>query len=172
MLIQLSSEVTEKCMSFAQECVHTNKYYASRGQANVDKIINDIFVGKCGEWASYEFLKLHYDNIQLPDLAIYRGGKKSHSADLMSNDVLFSVKTQSLESVKLYGMSWLMEKSSLPKFLNHNVVLCLEISFGQILIQNIVPFADMLLVQAEPRLKHLKTKCAFYYSDMLKKNIR
>lgn len=171
MLIKISPSIIEKCTTFAQECAQTNKYYASRGQANLDKIVQDIITGKLGEFAAYELLSSRFDDTTLPDLEIYRGGRKSHSADITAGGHNFSVKTQSLESVKKYGMSWLMEKTSLPKFEGHQVIMALELERGSILIQNIVPFEQMLSVQGEPRLKHLKSKCAFYYDAILLNNL-
>jgi hypothetical protein len=171
MLIKIAQETIDKCTAFAQECAQTNKYYASRGQANLDKIVQDIITGKLGEFAAYELLSSKFSDTTLPDLEIYRGGRKSHSADLTAGGHNFSVKTQSFESIKRYGVSWLMEKSSLPKFEGHYVILCVQLENNCILIQNVVQFSDMLAVQAEPRLKHLKSKCAFYYNDMMLKDI-
>ena len=171
MLIVVKPEIVKLVEAFAAECVGTNKYYASRGQSNVEKITADITTGKLGEWAAYELLLSKFPDATKPDLEISRGGKKSHSADLVAGGHSFSVKTQSLESVKKYGMSWLMEKNSLDKFTGHYVILCMEIEKNCILIQNVVQFSDMLACQAEPRLKHLKSKCAFYYNDMMLKEI-
>lgn len=172
MLIQLDQETIDKCQKFADECVGTNKYYASRGQSNTAKITNDIFVGKCGEFACYELLKSKFKEVLLPDIEIHRGGKKSHSADIMADGHLFSVKTQTMASVKNYGMSWLMEKTAVPKFEGHHFILCLEIEKGLILIQNVVEYKDIVSILAEPRLKHLKSKCAFYYNDIILNKVR
>jgi hypothetical protein len=171
MLIKIDQDIIDKCTKFAEECVGTNKYYASRGQANTSKITQDIITGKLGEFAAYELLKEKFEDTSLPDLEVYRGGKKSHSADLVAGGHKFSVKTQSIESVKKYGMSWLLEKNSLDKFTGHHVILCMEIEKGLILIQNVVPFQCVLDVMSEPRLKHLKSKCAFYYNDVILKGI-
>lgn len=167
MIIKIDKEIVAQCTEFASACADTNKYYASRGQANLDKIRNDIFVGKLGEWACHKMLNDKGIEVAAPDMAIYKGGRKSHSADLLNSTHHFSIKTQTLESVERYGMSWLMEKSSLPKFAGHKVILCLYLGDNKVLIQNIVPFEDMLAVQAEPRLSYLKTKCAFYYDDII-----
>jgi hypothetical protein len=167
MLIKINQETIEKCTKFAEECVGTNKYYASRGQSNRAKIVQDIITGKMGEFAAYELLSSKFREVSQPDLEIYHGGRKSHSADITADGFLFSVKTQSLDSVKRYGLSWLMEKNSLSKFAGHYVILCLQIDDSTILVQNVVPFEAMLSVQAEPRLKHLKTKAAFYYDDII-----
>jgi len=172
MLIELDQITIDKCMKFALECVGTNKYYASRGQSNVDKITNDIFVGKCGEFASYFLLKSKFKDVIEPDVEIYRGGRKTHSADLEADGFKFSVKTQTLDSVKLYGMSWLMEKTAVPKFEGHHFILCLEVERGCILIQNVVEYNDIVSVLAEPRLKHLKSKCAFYYNDIILNKVK
>lgn len=171
MLIKISSDIIEKCTIFAQECAQTNKYYASRGQANLDKIVQDIITGKLGEFAAYELLSSKFADATVPDLEIYKGGRKSHSADITAGGHNFSVKTQSLESVKKYGMSWLMEKNSLDKFTGHHVILCMEIEKGYILIQNVVAFQNVLDIMSEPRLKHLKSKCAFYYNDLILNNL-
>jgi hypothetical protein len=167
MIIKLKPPVIEKCIKFSEECVETNKYYASRGQKNLEKIKNDILVGKLGEWAAYQLLKEQGIEVGEPDLAIYKGGAKSHSADLEGSGHKFSVKTQTLKSVELYGMSWLMEKKALSKFEGHKVVLCLQLADDTILIQNIVKFEDMMAVQKEPKLTYLTSKAAFYYQDLL-----
>jgi hypothetical protein len=169
MLIQLSNLQISECLDFAKKCVETNKYYASRGQSNIDKIVNDIYVGKLGEWAVYEFLKSKYKDVTPPDMIITN--KKTHGADLVADTIMFDVKTQTLDSVRRYGMSWLMEKSSLNKFYGHYVVMCMQISPQEVIIQNIVAFEELLSVQSEPKLSYLKTKAAFYYSDILFKKI-
>lgn len=165
MLIKLKKDILAKCKEFSEVCAETNKYYASRGQANLEKIKSDIFVGKLGEWASYELLKSKGYEVSAPDMEITR--KKSHDADLSTHLIKFSVKTQSLGSVRKYGMSWLMEKNSLKKFKDHYVILCMQISDQEILVQNIVKFSDMLAVQGEPKLAYLTSKAAFYYEDII-----
>jgi hypothetical protein len=169
MLIQLTNLQIVECQDFATQCVATNKYYASRGQHDIAKITRDILVGKLGEYATHEFLKTKYQEVSLPDITIH--SRKSHDADIMADGLKFDVKTQTLDSVRRYGMSWLMEKSSLAKFAGHHVVMCLQLSDNEILIQNILPFEELLSVQAEPKLSYLKTKAAFYYSDILFQNI-
>ncbi len=172
MLVSIPAEVVEKIEAFAADCVKTNRYYALRGQSHIPKITNDIIVGKMGEWAAYELLRTKYPEMEEPDLKIYVGGRKSHSPDLTAGDIHFSIKTQTLESVKKYGMSWLMEKNSVDKFVGHHVILCMQIEPTLILIQNIVTFESMMEVQSLPKLKHLKSKIAFYYNDMLLNTIK
>jgi hypothetical protein len=167
MIIKLKKNIVDKCHKFAEECVKTNSYYASRGQSNVEKITNDIFVGKLGEWAARIMLIDKGFDISEPDMEIYGRGKKSHDADLSTPSINFSIKTQNLDSIDKYGMSWLMEKKSLSKFAGHQVILCIYLGENKVLIQNIIPFERMLAVQKEPRLAHLTTKCAFYYEDII-----
>lgn len=169
MLIKLTNFQVAECQDFATRCVTTNKYYASRGQSDTTKITNDILVGKLGEYATYEFLKLKYTDVSAPDIGIHK--VKAHDADITADSIKFSVKTQTLDSIRRYGMSWLMERSSLAKFAGHHVVMCMQISDSEILIQNILPFEELLKVQAAPKLSYLKTKVAFYYSDLLFKKI-
>lgn len=167
MLIKLDKSIIESCEAFAEACAVTNKYYASRGQSNLEKIKNDIKVGKMGEWAAYQLLIDKGYEVAKPDHEIYTGSRKSHSADLEGSGFKFSVKTQTLDSVRKYGMSWLMEKNSIPKFKEHFFILCLQISDNEILIQNLVPFADMTKNVGAPRLSYLNTKAAFYYNDII-----
>lgn len=171
MLVSIPAEVVEKIEAFAADCVKTNRYYALRGQSHIPKITNDIIVGKMGEWAAYEFLKAKYEGVTEPDLKIYVGGRKSHSPDLTAGSVLFSVKTQTLESVKKYGMSWLWEENSLDKFEHDYVILCLQVEPTLMLIQNVIPFSELMQSKSKPRLKHLKSKCAVYYQDVLLRRI-
>ena len=167
MIINIPPWIVTQCSEFATACAATNKYYASRGQSNLNKITNDIMVGKLGEWACHKMLLDKGFKVSEPDMQIHLGRKKSHSPDLSTSTINFSVKTQTLRSVEDYGMSWLMEKSSLAKFKGHQVILCIYLGEAKVLIQNIVPFERLLAVQAAPKLAYLITKVAFYYQDLL-----
>lgn len=170
MLIKLNEEIIKLCKDFAIESVKTHSYYAQRGQNNVEKIINDIFIGKLGEWASYNFLFKNKIITNKPDMRIYRTGK-THNSDLFNSNYKFSVKTQNLQSAEKFGQSFLKEKDSLDKFLDHKVIICLHINDSLILVQNIISFKTLLDIKSKPKLDKLITKYAFYYNDYLIKNL-
>ena len=98
--------------TFAAERVSGSKnLYNSRGKSKDGKLYDDIVVGAMGEYAVYYALKEEGFKCSKPDLKIYKGKKKSFSADLQCNDLNIHVKSQSVESEKKYGFSWLLQRS-------------------------------------------------------------
>ena len=97
------------CIDFANS-INTS-YYASRSQINDDKRKNDQLIGKLGEIATYEILKYKLPNLTYPDFKIYEAKGKSWAFDLMTTDVNLHVKSQSAESGKRYGISWIFQST-------------------------------------------------------------
>jgi len=80
---------------FAKECYITNAdMYAKRGQHDKSKIISDIYLGKMGEYAVFNFTISMGKKISPPDIMIYERKLKSFDADLVSVDNNIHVKTQ------------------------------------------------------------------------------
>ena len=72
---------------------------------------SDIIVGALGEMAVYKYLKLKGVKLDKPDFSIYENGCKTYVADMLTKGgAALHVKSQSLESAKLYGLSYLMQK--------------------------------------------------------------
>ncbi len=112
MIYDISDELYEKCVKFANDRIGLSKHlYSYRGESNTDKMVEDIVIGTLGEWAIYLHLsELGYE-VGEPDMEIYTTRRKSFSADLFFNDIKLHVKSQGIVSAKRYGNSWLLQRS-------------------------------------------------------------
>lgn len=111
-MIQISIDDDQYLMAhnFAEQCVDTCiKNYKRRGQGNRNKIIIDIHTGKLLELGAYKLLKTIGVPVQFPDFKIYETKGKSWDADLVSSDAFFHCKSQTEDSVKKYGLSWILQ---------------------------------------------------------------
>jgi hypothetical protein len=112
---KLFPEDVVRCGYFADAQVPTSKItYAKRGQTNPDKIKRDIVTGKMGELGVHRAFKDEGYITSEPDFAIYKGRGKSFAADLMlaiGDEPIqqIHVKTQSADSMKRYGLSWIFQ---------------------------------------------------------------
>lgn len=105
--IELNRQIVDLCEQFAKNCVYTNiSKYKSRNQSNIKKIIQDIKIGKIGEFAIFYLL----DGSSIPDLQIYSKKNKKFSADLFFDKFNIHVKTQSYNSAKQFGIGWMFQK--------------------------------------------------------------
>lgn len=105
--IELNRQIVDLCEQFAKNCVHTNlSKYKSRNQSNLKKIIQDIQIGKLGEFAVFYLL----DGCSIPDLKIYSAKNKKFSADLTTDKYNIHVKTQSSKSEEKFGTGWMFQK--------------------------------------------------------------
>jgi hypothetical protein len=102
------NEVDKKeCLDFAQKVVSTNTLkYAQRNQTDIDKIIEDIYVGKIAEYAVYNWLKSKGKAVQKPDTEIYQARYKSFDADLKDDKFNYHIKCMRRESAARFGLSW------------------------------------------------------------------
>lgn len=114
-----SKYVLNRVMKFASDRIAGSKdIYAYRGEKNLSKMEEDIVIGTLGEYAVYNYLRSLGYRCSRPDLKIYEKRRKSFDADLLvhrkegkENTGNVHVKSQSLQSVKRYGQSWLFQKS-------------------------------------------------------------
>lgn len=164
---RLTDIMINTCENFAKECVKTNSIYRSRGQSNENKIINDIKTGKMGEIASFLFLRSMGLSITAPDFTVYPPHLKKHSPDIYENDIKYSIKTQSIESFRKYGLSWIFEKRNIEKNRGSKLVLCAQISESEILILLVIPWEKVIPILKPPLLRNLHSKIALYYCDIL-----
>jgi len=116
MKIKISKYIYGKIEEFAQKRIQGSKnLYTYRGEKNNDKMINDIIVGTLGEYGVYQLISKQGLKCTKPDLKIYTTKRKSFAADLFASnskhDFSVHVKSQSLESEKRYGRSWLFQRS-------------------------------------------------------------
>jgi len=85
--------------------------YNQRGKSSDYKLLTDIIAGCMGEYAVYKHLKSSGIECSKPDLKIYGKGEKSFDSDLKSGESNIHVKSQTIQSVKRYGNSWLLQRS-------------------------------------------------------------
>ncbi len=72
----------------------------------------DILCGALGEMGVYKFLKSKGVKLSKPDFTIYDAGQKSYAADLTTKEGLqLHVKSQTTDSARLYGHSYLLQKN-------------------------------------------------------------
>lgn len=116
---KISNDIITICRSFSEKCYLTNiDEYVKRNQTDFEKIKNDIFFGKIAEFGVYFILlEKGVKDISIPDLNIYNFKNKSFDADLKSKAIDFHIKTQTKKTSKIFGESWLFQKSD-PLVLN------------------------------------------------------
>jgi hypothetical protein len=106
--LQLTEHDRKQAELFADARSSTDtSLYEKRGSFKRD----DILIGALAEIAVYKLLVAAEKNCTLPDFTIHKVARKSFSADLRAGSQYFHVKGQSMDSVKKYGSSWLMQKS-------------------------------------------------------------
>jgi len=111
-----SKYVLDKVREFAHKRVKgSSALYSSRGEKNLSKMEEDIIIGTLGEYAVQYYCKTIGLKCTRPDLKIYENRRKSFDADLTSvvrdKEIKLHVKSQSTNSIKRYGLSWLFQKS-------------------------------------------------------------
>lgn len=172
----ISSHYYDKCVDFADAQISTSQdLYAYRGESKVDKMVEDITVGKMGELASMMYLKdLGYD-CSKPDFEIYETKRKSFDADLTCEDYKIHVKSQSMASVKRYGPSWLFQKrDSLVSDPEANEYMLFAAVDGSIVhILACLKAVDIVELYDEPRVpRYRTTKKALYLEHILDAGVR
>ena len=80
-----------------------------RNQFNKDAMIHQVTTGKLGEWAVKMYLNNKPCKCTEPDMKIYDKYHKSFDADLTVDGVELHVKSQSSESARRFGTSWMFQ---------------------------------------------------------------
>lgn len=172
MKIELTKDIYDMCSEFAHNRIGKSaKLYEYRGETKMGKMIDDIIVGTMGEWGGYEFLKYHGIEVSKPDMKIYEKKRKSFSADLLSEDYKFHLKSQNEISRKRYGSSWLLQRYdkivTQPKDDEYFILTCVRDLEVEILacvkIKDIVK-AGLWGECKVPRYRH--SKVALYLKDL------
>ena len=103
-----TDEQKAQAKRFAQQSVGTSyDYYANnRGQSDINKIVRDIYIGKCTEFSVYNLYAEH--GCSVPDLDIYDTYGKSYNGDLTIDDMYIHVKSY---YPSLWYTSWVFEPS-------------------------------------------------------------
>jgi len=98
----------KKILDFVSaRCGEDQGLYAKRGVFKRE----DVLAGAIGEVGVYKLLRKHGFKVNKPDFEIYSKGNKSFDADLVDATRYFHVKSQTMESAKKYGHSWLLQRS-------------------------------------------------------------
>jgi len=110
--VKISPYTNKKIQKFASDRLSGSKgLYAYRGESREYKIKQDIVVGTAGEYGIYNHIKNLGYKCSKPDLTIYESKRKSYDEDLHADGFDIHVKSQSTESSKRYGNSWLFQRS-------------------------------------------------------------
>ena len=105
--IVISDDIVRDVERFADAQVDTVvEHYKERYQFNIDKMTDDIIVGKLGEFAVYNYLKNSKHGCTKPDLKVYPKEEKRFKSDLIYGRWRMCVKSQSMEQSKVFGLSW------------------------------------------------------------------
>jgi hypothetical protein len=168
----LDGDIVRICEHFAYLVGETNAdEYARRGQTDIEKIKDDIVIGKLAEWGVYFFyLSLGRSNISSPDMRIYGSKDKSFDPDLRWGNFNLHIKAQNEDSSRKFGDSWIMQSKD-PLFGFHSeydILIGCRVSLQEdgalvnILMQK--PFKN--IVFGETKMKKFSTnKRAIYLKD-------
>jgi len=110
--ILISEEIFNKAKEFAEASVSSSAdKYARRNQFDVEKIKQDIKVGRLGEEIVYQELVRYFPQLSKPDYNIYDANNKSWDPDLKDPilNIKFAVKTQDVRSDQEFGTSWVFQ---------------------------------------------------------------
>lgn len=168
MKIKISAYRIKKAREFARlRMKNSSSLYKYRGETNVDKMFEDIVVGVLGEWGAYEFLLLNGIQSSKPDLNLYEAKKKSFSADLRCSRNAYHVKSQSAESAKKYGHSWLLQVTDRivknPAGNDYFILTC--VTGNEVEILGLFKCSDIKYGECRvPRYRH--SKVALYLNDV------
>lgn len=172
MKIKISQHILNKCITFAGlRLSDSEKLYMKRAPTDKFKVHSDLLAGIIGEYAAYKYLKSIGIAVTKPDLALYTTRKKSFNADLSGDLVKIHVKSQTSDSVKRYGHSWILQKTDpmLSKPKDNEYLLFTEVDGDEVTILGLVKVQEMVdnKLIGECRVPAFaKTKVALYLDDL------
>lgn len=170
MIINIDPDKLKDCREFAKKRIKSSKgLYAYRGESKSDKMIQDIVIGTIGEWAIKEYFDLHGMDCTVPDMTIYEKNNKSYNADLLINYYDVHVKSQGIKSAKLYGNSYLVQRSDKvvkePSDKDLFAFAEVDLDNNEVRILGFCPAKRMIYGECKvPRYRH--TKKAIYIKDL------
>lgn len=177
MLYKFSTADFIRCQKFAQDQLETSsKTYAYRGEKNLDKMEQDIIIGKLGELMVAKYVRSCGRSCNRVDFKIYTGRNKSFDADLISDECNIHVKSQGVTSIKRYGKSWLLQKNDkITRDPSKNDFLCftsVDLENKTVEILGFVRVKDIIKKGCldEPRVpRYRHTKIALYFESIQEK---
>jgi hypothetical protein len=168
MIVPISEDLIDKAIEFADKSVESNKdRYARRNQTDVDKIIQDIRVGKIGEEIVYNHLISKIPNLSKPDYNIYDKFNKSWDSDLKDGDssIKIGVKSQNIFSANLYGVSWVFQ------FNNNKNFDCDKEVFKEESDNNFIAFVSLNIPKRNAEVRGI-VKTQFLHDNKLFKDMK
>lgn len=140
-------------------------------QHNVDKIKNDIIIGKLGEIAAYKYITSKGRVCTYPDFNVYQAYEKTYEADLFSNDNKIHVKTQDIDSANRFGTSWMFQKNDTltfsPSEKEFILLSVLDSKNMKVMIKKIEKASYFIGKYKEPIKESLRgNKLTIYLSDL------
>jgi hypothetical protein len=116
MIFRVPAALIKRCKYFANASVGTTYKMWSHDNTKMDKMKEDIIIGKLGECAISSYLKMRGYAVNEPSFEVLYGRQKSFAADLVIEPgIKIHCKAQSEESVHKYGLSWLIQYSDIRK---------------------------------------------------------
>lgn len=158
MIIHLNDAEINKCSKFAHDVVNTNiDKYKERNQNNVTKIVEDIYVGKLAEYATYKMLISKGREVSEPDLAVYSAKKKSFSPDLSDGRLNFHVKCMKKSMAERFGLSWSfqIEDKLVKRPSNEDALILCEVDNNVVDIKAVIRANRVVDLYTKPALKKL-----------------
>lgn len=108
--MKIHEDIVDRAIEFSEASVSSNaNKYARRNQNDIEKIKQDIKIGRIGEEIVYLSLKDKFSDISKPDYTIYDAKDKSWDPDLKTNNIKIAVKSQDIRSDLQFGTSWVFQ---------------------------------------------------------------
>lgn len=167
----ISQDIINLCNNFAEKCYLTNiNEYSKRNQKDFNKIKKDIAIGKIAEFGVYFIcLENGMSNISIPDVNVYNKNKKSFDADLTYNRIKFHIKTQTTDTAKKFGISWLFQKND-PLVLNpqnNDIFIGTQYDEESFEVKILISKKAQDLKYDKPMLEKLSSKTCVYLKNNL-----
>jgi hypothetical protein len=173
-IVNLTPDIIQITRAFSEKVAPTTREkHLERNHTGTTSESNH-FTGTLGEWAVYLWAKSKGGECTPPDLEIYNKREKSYKKDLVWNlpdgrRINLHVKSQTEESRKRYGFSWVFTKTDRINYMTgpkDYVVLTYLHSNNRIEILKIVKGSNLVKYFKEPVIAAYKdTKRAIYYKD-------
>lgn len=170
--IKLTDKQMISCVEFS-ELRYTDKGASGNYNKRGGFKFEDIVVGAMAEIAVYRLLKKQGFAVKKPDFTLHDASKRSYDADLCDGTRHFHVKGQSLKSAKLYGDSWIMQRTdpllNTAPLHNYLVPCTVDLDTRVVKIHGIIPFRSLVdkNLIGECRLEWFrKTKVAIYLDQI------
>jgi len=165
--IKLTKRDIEKATEFTTLRTKDSALYQKRGGFKSA----DVLTGALGELAVYKLLKSRSIKTNKPDLTIHTS--KSYDSDLTDGTNSYHIKSQSTESVRRYGESWLMQRSDplfkdVP-FKQYMIPTVVDLEGGTVEIYGVMNFKTIIEKElvGECALEWFrKSKVAIYLKDL------